>query len=82
MTSGNNLTRAGCAGIYYPALSLYAGAKATANFGPDWICPPECDLPLRPISDLRPLPEVEGAELKQAIEEKRAERMAARPTTL
>ena len=21
-----------------------------ANFGPDWICPPECDVPLQPIS--------------------------------
>lgn len=25
---------------YYPALSLYGGARARANFGPTWIFPP------------------------------------------
>ena len=62
------------AGIYYPALSLYAGAKASANFGPDWICPPQSDMDFQPISALQPLPEAEGAELKLAISEAKRER--------
>ncbi len=66
------------AGIYYPALSLYAGAKASANFGPDWICPPQSDMNLQPISALQPLPEAEGAELKLAIEAKRGAGPGAR----
>ena len=44
------------AGIYYPALSLYAGGKAKANFGPEWICPPQCDTPMQPISALKATP--------------------------
>jgi hypothetical protein len=63
-------------GIYFPSLSLYMGAKAAANFGPEWICPPETDIPLRPISSLRPLPEAEHLELTQNVERRRAEFMA------
>ncbi|XP_064392720.1 set1/Ash2 histone methyltransferase complex subunit ASH2-like [Halichondria panicea] len=29
------------AGVYYPALSLYKGVTVTANFGPDFKCPPK-----------------------------------------
>jgi Set1/Ash2 histone methyltransferase complex subunit ASH2 len=47
-------------GCYYPAVSLYMGGGARANFGPHWICPPR-KLPtgfpkFRPVSAAVPPP--------------------------
>lgn len=41
---------------YYPAVSLYMGAKIRANFGPRWICDPGdngCKIAYKAMSEIR-----------------------------
>ena len=74
-----------CSGLYFPAVSLYMGARVTLNFGPNFSFPPSA-TEFKPASDMAPkLPPLPGpaiyeeALLKWEAEEKERLKMEEVP---